>query len=42
MALGDGEFVDFQWRDIQSVIDGVIEWKRDAYKEGLSKLGLFV
>ncbi len=40
MALGDGEFVGFEWRDIQAVMDGVIEWKREAYREGLSKLGL--
>ena len=39
IAIADGEFVSFGWRDVKLVLDGVIDWKRDAYKEGLSKLG---
>ncbi len=40
MASGDGEFVAFEWRELDAVIDGVIEWKREAYRKGLSMLGL--
>ncbi len=40
IAAGDGEFVAFGWRDPKEVVAGIIEWKRDAYVEGLTKLGL--
>jgi putative (di)nucleoside polyphosphate hydrolase len=40
LAQADGEFVNFSWRDATTIINGVIEWKRAAYIEGLSKLGL--
>ena len=37
----DGEFSGFDWRNVHRVIDNVIDFKRDAYKEGLRQLGLF-
>ncbi len=40
LAQADGEFINFSWRDAATIINGVIEWKRAAYIEGLSKLGL--
>lgn len=40
LSIADGEFSDFAWRAVDQVLAGVIEWKRDAYREGLTKLGL--
>ncbi len=38
----DGEFSNFAWRDVGTIVPGIIEWKRDAYREGLQKLGFGV
>lgn len=40
LALSDGEFVAFDWRPAEDVLSNIIDWKRDAYQEGLHKLGL--
>ena len=40
IASGDGEFVAFGWRDPKEVVSGIVDWKREAYVEGLTKLGL--
>ena len=40
IAAGDGEFVSCDWRDAKDVVAGIIDWKHDAYVEGLTKLGL--
>jgi putative (di)nucleoside polyphosphate hydrolase len=40
MSLADGEFVRYEWRDANKVIDGIVDWKRDSYIEGFIKLGL--
>lgn len=39
LSQADGEFSAIDWRDIKTVMAGVIDWKKDAYREGLSKLG---
>ena len=39
LSKSDGEFISCDWRGVDSIVDGVIEWKRAAYIEGLSKLG---
>lgn len=36
----DQEFSDFRWITPQDAITGVVEWKKQAYKEGLEMLGL--
>jgi putative (di)nucleoside polyphosphate hydrolase len=38
--LADGEFCNFEWRDITSAIEGIIEWKRQCYRKGFHLLGL--
>jgi putative (di)nucleoside polyphosphate hydrolase len=40
LASADGEFADFRWQDVHAIVGGIIEWKRAAYIEGFSKLGL--
>jgi putative (di)nucleoside polyphosphate hydrolase len=40
LSVADGEFSAWDWRDAETVINQIIDWKRDAYKEGFSKLGL--
>lgn len=39
LSVADGEFSDFDWREVQSVVANIIDWKQAAYKEGLKKLG---
>jgi hypothetical protein len=40
LSVADGEFSAWAWRDAETVINQIIDWKRDAYKEGFTKLGL--
>ena len=35
----DKEFVDYKWVDWKEAVDGVTDWKKDAYIEGLENLG---
>ena len=35
-----GEFTDLCWKDAEDILNGIVHWKQDAYKEGLSKLNL--
>ena len=37
----DHEFRGFDWWDSHRVVENVIDFKRDAYKDGLRQLGLF-
>lgn len=37
---GDNEFVNFKWTDAQDAASNIIEWKREAYNLGLTRLGL--
>ena len=39
LSVADGEFVSFEWREPSLVVSAIVDWKRDAYKEGLTKLG---
>lgn len=41
LSIADGEFVNFAWRAVDQVILDIVDWKKDAYVEGLSKLGLW-
>lgn len=36
----DAEFMQFKWLPLDKILASVIEWKLDAYKKGLSSLGL--
>jgi putative (di)nucleoside polyphosphate hydrolase len=36
----DREFRQLAWKSKQEIIDGIIEWKRECYIEGLKGLGL--
>lgn len=40
LAASEGEFQDIAWRDPESVLQGIIEWKRGAYRQGFVALGL--
>jgi putative (di)nucleoside polyphosphate hydrolase len=42
LSKADGEFVSCGWREAQEIVAGIIEWKRSAYIEGLSKFGFKV
>jgi len=37
---GDGEFSRFKWISPKASVDGIVDWKRDAYRQGLKLLGL--
>jgi len=39
LDLADGEFTAFDWKDPEFALTSVVDWKRDAYREGLQKLG---
>jgi putative (di)nucleoside polyphosphate hydrolase len=39
LTAADGEFIATDWRDAADVVEQIIDWKRDAYIEGLTKLG---
>lgn len=36
----DGEFRGFEWRSVDSVIEGIVDWKKNAYREGFRLLGM--
>lgn len=36
----DKEFVRFTWKTPEDIIDSVIIWKRDAYRQGLASLNI--
>lgn len=36
----DGEFCSCDWRSVEAALNGIVDWKLDAYREGLRKLGL--
>lgn len=40
LSKGDGEFVACEWRPAFAVLEEIIDWKKEAYREGLSKLQL--
>lgn len=40
LYIADGEFRAFEWRSPKKVLAGIIDWKREAYTEGLTKLNL--
>ena len=40
LAIANGEFVEFKWVDIKDIINQIIDWKREAYIQGLQVLGL--
>jgi putative (di)nucleoside polyphosphate hydrolase len=39
-SRSDGEFQNFRWVTPLEVLQGVIEWKRDAYLRGFAMLGI--
>lgn len=40
LAASEGEFQDIGWRSAEEVLQGIIEWKREAYRQGFVALGL--
>ncbi len=40
LSLSDGEFRDVRWMKPQELIEGIVEWKREAYRLGFAALGL--
>ena len=42
LALSDGEFRSLDWRPLDRIIEGIVEWKRQSYQQGLRSLGLEV
>jgi mutator protein MutT len=36
----DGEFRSIAWMPMRLIIDGIVEWKKEAYLEGFQSLGL--
>lgn len=42
LEKSDGEFKGFGWRAPKDVLDGIVAWKRQAYREGLTLLGVEV
>lgn len=40
LTKADGEFSNFEWRTVEQALDGIVDWKKAAYQEGLFKLGL--
>jgi putative (di)nucleoside polyphosphate hydrolase len=40
LKKSDGEFARVDWRDPIKVLTGVIDWKRQAYIDGLHQLGI--
>ncbi len=42
LSKAEGEFSSIDWRTVEEALNGIVDWKKDAYREGLSKLGLIV
>lgn len=40
LSQSDGEFSNTDWRTVDEALMGIIDWKKEAYREGLTKLGL--
>jgi len=40
LSKSDGEFVNFKWTTVQDALAGIVDWKQDAYRQGLRLLGL--
>lgn len=40
LTRADGEFRAFKWSDVKSVIEGIIDWKRECYRKGFRLLGI--
>ncbi len=38
LSLSEGEFQNLSWMEANSLIEGIVVWKREAYIEGLSAL----
>ena len=36
----DGEFRRFEWRSVNLVLEGIVDWKKNAYREGFRLLGM--
>ncbi len=36
----DGEFSRVQWMEPSQLVEGIIEWKREAYRKGLKGFGI--
>jgi thiosulfate/3-mercaptopyruvate sulfurtransferase len=41
IPMGDGSFQNFQWVALEEVLDRVVEFKRDAYQQGLAGFLLY-
>lgn len=42
LSKSDGEFRDLDWRSLDVIVDGIVDWKKDSYIRGLKSLGLEV
>ncbi len=42
LELSDGEFQGLKWISAVELLEGIVAWKRSAYREGLVALGLIV
>lgn len=40
LALSEGEFQNLAWMSPRELTQGIIEWKRTAYRDGFAALGL--
>ncbi len=40
LQAADGEFTAWKWVPVHEAVEAVVEWKRGAYRSGLSSLGL--
>jgi len=41
LRLGDGEFQRLDWRHPREIVQGIVEWKREAYIKGLIQFKLW-
>lgn len=42
LELSDGEFAQIAWMPPEELLDKIIWWKKDAYREGFQRLGFDV
>ena len=40
LSMADGEFDGIDWRSISEIVAGVVEWKKQAYMDGIAALEL--
>jgi putative (di)nucleoside polyphosphate hydrolase len=38
LAHSDGTFTDWKWVDPEEALNGIVEWKRESFREGMAML----